>query len=262
MEPCRPTTREKMSISRPFRRTTRQLVDGSYAINGAGAYVMHPRYASSPQNFIRAFEVLQKDFVKLLDYIEPADANLPCFSYRIHELLTRASIEIEANCRAIFADNGAQNTDDLTMKDYRKINVSHRLSSYKARLPNWQGTRSTRVPFGAWAINSPLVWYQAYNRTKHNRQHNFHVANFDALVDAMCGLAILLSAQFHLQDFSRSNLLSWSVEPKDGLYQAIGGFFLVAFANDFPPTERYDFNWTVLKDEADPFQNFNFAAVP
>ena len=117
-----------MSISRPFKRTCRQLADGSYANSGNGQYVAHPKFALSGENYIRAFSVLQKDFVTLLDFIEPAYVNQPCYSYRIHELLMRTCIEIEANCRAIFSENGITKTDDLTMADYKKLKKSHRLS--------------------------------------------------------------------------------------------------------------------------------------
>ena len=76
-----------MSISLPYRRTCRQLVDGSYANNGHGGYVTHPRYANDPEHYVRAFLLIQKDLIELFDYVEPADQNLVCYSYRIHELL-------------------------------------------------------------------------------------------------------------------------------------------------------------------------------
>jgi hypothetical protein len=41
-----------MSISRPFRRTVRQLKDGSYANSGNGRYVLHPKYAIDPQHYV------------------------------------------------------------------------------------------------------------------------------------------------------------------------------------------------------------------
>ena len=74
----------------------------------------------------------------------------------------------------------------------------------------------------------------------------------------MCGLVALLSAQFRDEDFSRTNLRSWSFSREDSFETAIGGFFLVAYPIDWPAEERYSFDWQVLKLEAEPFQNFNF----
>jgi hypothetical protein len=66
---------------------------------------LHPDYAKTPEQYIRAFKILQKDFIELFDYIEPADRNNPAYSYRTHALLMRVCIEIDANFKAIFVEN-------------------------------------------------------------------------------------------------------------------------------------------------------------
>ena len=90
-----------MGITRPYRRICRQFTEGSYARSGRSRYIEHPKYAKSPEHYVRAFMLLLKDMQELFDYIEPADENLSCYSYRIHELLLRACVEVEANCKAI-----------------------------------------------------------------------------------------------------------------------------------------------------------------
>lgn len=81
-----------------------------------------------------------KDLQELFDYVEPADKNLECFSYRIHALLLRACVEVEANCKAILKENGYWKAKDMNMNDdYRKIDSTHMLSSYQVRVPNWGG---------------------------------------------------------------------------------------------------------------------------
>ena len=130
----RPTrcTESAMPVDRPFRRTCRQLVDGSYLHNGNGRYVCHSRYAVAGRQYVRAFMLLQKDVLELFDYVEPADINLPCYSYRIHELHMRTCIEVEAHCKAILSENSYRgNSNDWTMNDYRKLDRTHHLSSMK-----------------------------------------------------------------------------------------------------------------------------------
>jgi hypothetical protein len=39
---------------------------------------------------------------------------------------------------------------------------------------------------------------------------------------------------------------------------AIGKYFEIRFPDDWPPNERYEFDWQKLKDEADPFQPLQF----
>jgi hypothetical protein len=97
---------------------------------------------------VRAFAIIQKDMLEVFDFVEPADRNLSCYSYRIHELFIRTCIEIEANFKAILAENGYVQSGDWNMTDYRKTEASHLLSAYLVKFPVWQGSQHTRQPFG------------------------------------------------------------------------------------------------------------------
>lgn len=244
-----------MPVSKPFRRTCRQFVDGSYSLGGRWRYLRHPKFATAPEQYVRAFGVLQKDLIELFDYIEPASGNLSTFSYRTHELLMRTCIEVEANFKAIISDNKCTSKSSLTMAYYRKLNSTHQLSSFAVKLPVWHGGSAVWKPFAAWYNpNGKLAWYQAYNNSKHSRLDNFAEANFGNLVHAMCGLVALISAQFRTEDFSGVDYLVAESGAGDGYETAVGGYFRVRFPTDWPVADRYDFNWQALEQEADPFQ--------
>ena len=85
-----------MAVNKPLRRTYFQFVDGLYDEVGRSQYVTHPDFANSPEHYIRSFLILQKDLRELFDYVEPADRNLRTYSYRIHSLLLRECVEVEA----------------------------------------------------------------------------------------------------------------------------------------------------------------------
>jgi hypothetical protein len=222
-------------------------------------YALHPKFAQSPEQFIRAFLLLQKDLHELFDFVEPSEQNLGCYSYRIHELLLRACVEVEANCKAILGENGyPKAASDLTMNDYSKLETTHRLSRYRVRVPIWHGAGADRQPFHQWSQGKSLAWYQAYNRTKHDRHAAFQDATFEHLVDAVCGLVALLSAQFHTHDFAPSDWALTVGGLNDGMESAIGGYFRVAFPSDWPADDRYEFDWKAIKDEPDPFQELTF----
>jgi hypothetical protein len=248
-----------VSIQRPYHRIVRQLLDGSYAHGGNGRYVRDPRYAQDPEHYGRAYLLLQKDLQELFDYVEPADENLACYSYRMHELLLRACVEVEANCRAILIENSYPvNPKDFTMTDYIKIEQSHLLSEYEVRVPAWSGAGGLRRPFSAWGAGSSLPWYRAYNDTKHDRHTAFKKATFEHMLDAVCGCLTLLSAQFIGEDFSSQPVRMTLEDPPDGMSEAIGGYFRVRFPRNWPASERYDFTWHVLKNDADPFQQYPY----
>jgi hypothetical protein len=143
--------RRAMAIARPFKRTCRQFRDGSYQPHGNHDFIVHPKFAKARQQYVRAFLVIQKDLLEVFDYVEPADENLGCYSYRMHELLMRSCIEIEANCKAILSENGYSRTDDWNMTDYKKLNATHRLSSFQVKFPIWHGNQAVRTPFSSWA---------------------------------------------------------------------------------------------------------------
>lgn len=250
-----------MPVDRPYRRTCRQFVDGCYTEGGRWKYMIHPRYAQSPEHYVRAFLILLKDLQELFDYLEPADGNLACYSYRIHALLLRACVEVEANCKAILSENGYSRGGDWNMGDYRKIERTHLLSGYEVLIPNWAGTRAIRTPFAAWASDAKLPWYQAYNATKHDRHMRFAEATFDHLLDACCGLLVILSAQFETNDFSPGETLLVLEGRGDGTECGIGGYFRVRFPNNWPTELQYDFDWKTLEGEPDPFRTFDYSTI-
>jgi hypothetical protein len=243
-------------IDKPYYRTCRQFKNGDYI----GYFVTHAKFAQSPEHYVRAFLLLQKDLQELFDYIEPADANLACYSYRIHALLLRACVEVEANCKAILKENGYQKNGDLNMKDYKKIEKTHLLSGFKIKLPVWQGSQATRSPFSAWQSGGTLPWYEAYNAAKHDRHSEFQRATFEHLIDACCGILALLSAQFETYDFSPHHSCLALYRPDDAV-TGIGDYFLVSFPANWPEDLRYDFDWRELENEANPFQQFDYSKI-
>ena len=82
-------------------------------------------------------------------------------------------------------------------------------------------------PFASW-LNEEcgLSWYQAYNDTKHARNEQFELATFRQMLDAICGLVAILSAQFIDEDYSPGPDIRVVEGNNDGFELAIGGFFL------------------------------------
>jgi len=248
-------------VDRPYRRTCRQFVDGSYTESGRWQYMVHPKFAQSPEHYVRAFLIILKDLQELFDYVEPADKNLECYSYRIHALLLRACVEVEANCKAILKENGYSKSGDWNMGDYKKIEKTHFLSAYEVKVPNWSGTKAIRLPFSAWSTGDFLLWYNAYNITKHDRHSEFEKATFEQLIDACCGLLVILSAQFGTNDFSPGNTLLALGDSGDGMESGIGDYFRIRFPINWPIDLRYNFDWEKLKKEPDPFQTIDYSKV-
>lgn len=259
-----------MSINKPFYRTHRAIQPGKNSGYSNWAYIVDRSYAKVPEHYVRAFLLIQSDLQRLFEYIEPADQNLQTYSYRIHELFMRCCIEVEANFKAILKENTFNPVDKNNdprpenfwkISDYKRINKSHHLSSYKIHIPIWSGGSKQIEPFTDWNIpnNDTLSWYTAYNQSKHDRQNQFPQANFENLLNAVSGLLVVLSSQFGTQSFSPgSQGLGFRTDSYYLTEPALGGFFHIEFPNDWQPHEMYDFDWRALKAQADRFNKIDY----
>lgn len=261
-----------MSHNKPFHRNYRGFMNTANAGYSSWAYVVDKDYAKAPEHYVRAFLIIQKDLQSMFEFIEPSDQNLDAYSYRIHELFMRACIEVEANFKAILRENNFSPTDKKgtpipekwwSIHDYRKVNVTHHLSAYKVHIPIWDGAQSCFEPFKAWSTpGADLPWYQDYNKSKHDRQNEFKRANFRNLLHAITGLMALLSAQFRTQDFSPGDdLLAVGGDSYYSTEAGLGGFFHVEFPSDWTDAEKYEFNWSDLKKQADRFQKIDYNVI-
>jgi hypothetical protein len=249
-----------MPVTRPYHRTCRQFVGGSYSEGGRSRYIEHPKFAKSPEHYVRAFNVLLTDLNQLFEYIEPSEKNLSTYSFRTHELLIRACIEFEANCKAIFLENGSD-PRPWDIRDYKKINKTHHLSSYEVKIPFWSGDGLIRKPFLLWENENSLPWYKAYNSAKHDRQNAFQQATFEMAIDSICGLLVILSSQFYTNDFSPADPRLVLEGYGDGLEEGIGGYFRVKFPDDWSDGEKYDFNWQEIRNEENPFDKIDYSKI-
>ncbi|RUT95308.1 hypothetical protein EOD23_32825 [Mesorhizobium sp. USDA-HM6] len=153
-----------MGHPKPFHRNFRSMMPSPNSGYSEWAYIRDKEYAKSPTHYIRAFNIIQSDLQKLFEYIEPSEESEKTYSYRVQELLMRTCIEIEANFKAILIENGyipSMNNFGKPIYNiniYKKINKTHRLSSYEVILPIWNGSRKLWKPFDAWNGNGALPW--------------------------------------------------------------------------------------------------------
>ncbi len=139
------------------------------------------------------------------------------------------------------------------MDDYKLIEKTHKLSEYKVLLPRWDGKFGCYKPFSHWAKKEGLDWYQYYNDVKHDIHSNFKHANIKNLVEATCGLVVLLSSQFLNEDFSSTEHYLITEGIGDDMESAVGGYFRVKYPV-WNNNDRYDFNWESLKNDPAPIQ--------
>lgn len=252
-----------MSIEIPYHRNYRAFVKRDNSGFSSGAFICDHDYAIKPEYYTRSFLIIQNDLLKLFEYIEPSDINLTTYSYRIHELFMRICIEVEANFKAILKENiyTKKNIKNWNIDDYKKINRTHHLDSYKAIFPIWDGSKNTFMPFSNWnEKEGKLLWYQDYNACKHDRQTKRIDANLENLLNSFTALFILLSSQFRKESFSPGpTLLSCKTDAEYYNYEfGIGDYLSIIYPNNWTEEEMYDFNWSELRNQPIRFQKFDY----
>lgn len=246
----------------PFHRTKRRMKPGPNSGYSSWAFVRHRAYAIAPEHYVRAYLLIQSDLVRLFEYVEPSDLAAAAYSYRMHELLTRTCIEIEANFKAILSENGFALGKGTNINTFRKVNASHHLSSYEVLLPIWNGRKGRYKPFGEWADGASLQWYQDYNTAKHDRHTEFPKANLETLLFAVGALLVLISSQFGTEDFSAgpTGLMASGYDYHE-LEPALGSLFRIATPKDWTDAELYDFDWQELENRPVKFAKFDYSAT-
>lgn len=257
-----------MSFDKPFHRNFRPVKEAKNSGYSSWAYIVDHSYSENPEYYTRAFSIIQEDVIKLFEYVEPCDINESTYSFRIHELLMRICIEIEANFKAILRENIFNPLDNKNkprlekswnIEDFKIVNKTHHLDDYSIQLPFWKGVKNIRKPFISWKNNNPLKWYQAYNQSKHDRVHNFDKANFENLIDAYAGLCVILSSQFRTESFKPGGKsLGVNIDCYFGGGFGIGNFLIVDFPDDWKEHELYEFDWSNLIKEKIRFQKIDY----
>jgi hypothetical protein len=260
-----------MSFNKPFHRNYRPLKKSHNSGYSSWAFIVDHSYSDNPEYYTRAFSIIQEDIIKLFEFVEPSDINNLTYSFRIHELLIRICIEVEANFKAILRENIFNPVDkkgksrlekSWNIDDFSIVNKTHHLDDYSIQLPFWKGNKNIRKPFVAWKNKEPLTWYQAYNQSKHDRVHNFEIANFENLIDAYAGLCVILSSQFRTEDFKPgSQSIGANTDCYFGGGFGLGNFLIVDFPDDWKDIELYDFDWSNLKTENVRFNKINYDTI-
>lgn len=261
-----------MTIKKPFHRNYRKIKKGANSEYSDWAYIVDHDYAKDPEHYTRAFSIIQSDLLKLFEFIEPSYKNKSTYSFRIHELLIRTCIEIEANFKAILHENkftpefkrgskeGELRPDNKwNINDFKLVNKTHHLDDYSVEFPFWKGKDNVRKPFLEWKDKPTLTWYDDYNQSKHNRLDKFQVAKFENLILAFSGLFVLLSSQFKTESFSTGGQsLGISTASYYKGEFGLGGFLMIKFPNDWKEEEMYDFDWSTLESKQNRFDKIDY----
>lgn len=147
----------------------------------------------------QALRVLLEKLDDLLLYVEPDTVSLGTYSHKIRELLILACTEVE-NFWSYFMvlSATAPSGRNYTTQDYIKLKDKLFLQEFQFTLRSYVSLPVIR-PFLNWNTASPtasLIWYDAYNKTKHDRANHFSAATLSNALSAVIAALILYIVRF------------------------------------------------------------------
>ncbi|EJM03812.1 hypothetical protein PMI18_01508 [Pseudomonas sp. GM102] len=159
----------------------------------------------------QSLRVLIEQLDVLLLYIEPEGSGLSSYSHKTRELLILACTEVESHWKSLLTKAGAAplNGRTFTTNDYVKLLSSAHLREYTVLLRNYR-TAQPVSPFANWTATAPtnsLAWYDAYNKTKHDRGAHFNEATLSNVISAVSACITLFCVRFgpfHLVNESKT----------------------------------------------------------
>lgn len=147
----------------------------------------------------QALYMLLKKLNEILLYIEPTKSSLTTYSHELRNLLILACTELENQFASLLKlleikpSRKYYNTND-----YVKIIDDSNIKYYQISFKNYE-ILNTVVPFKNWSKKEPtksIKWYDAYNKTKHNRSEYFEFANLKNVIYAIAANIILYCIRF------------------------------------------------------------------
>jgi hypothetical protein len=132
-------------------------------------------------------------------YVEPEGAGLDSYGPKTRELLILACTEIEdAWTRYLRRAGRAEGARGYSTNDYVSLLEPLHLADYEVGLVPFKRVPKTR-PFAGWSSAAPtqsLVWYDAYNKTKHDRSRHLSSATVARCVEAVAANLALYCVRF------------------------------------------------------------------
>ena len=218
-------------VSRRIWRPCKVYFEGDRIISDVSDFLVNLDLVGFNQSFVSINGIVRK--LKELFYtVEPNPSNKQVYGYELRNLLLLSSMEVEAAFVGVLSANGYRKRKWDT-RDYVKLLDVYDLRNWKANFRFYPDYGEV-TPFKFWSKNKPtqsLNWYDAYNKTKHDREGNFEYANFENVINSVCAAVILLYAQFGTRrEFHLSDLADISITPTSNHF--VNEFYIPLFSEN------------------------------
>ena len=147
------------------------------------------------KNYWPIYQNLEKEIQRLSFDIQFCDKHAGVFSVKITSLLSWISAECEGSAKILAKRAGLKINGKKCFFNYMK-NLSgkyKKMTSAEIEIiwPFQNFSQSKVKPFENLAIGKNPVWFNAYNKVKHDRENNIKDGNLKNVIDSLAGLFVL-----------------------------------------------------------------------
>lgn len=148
---------------------------------------------------LQSLRILLDKLDELLLFIEPQGNGINTYSYKTRELLILACTEVENSWTNYLKITNTQAIGrHFNTNDYVKLHEPLFLGEFKVSMKIKSGIQSIK-PFNNWNRGNPtesLDWYNAYNKTKHDRDNHFDRATLKNCIKAISANIVMFCVRF------------------------------------------------------------------
>lgn len=148
------------------------------------------------QSDIRQYNILQKNLDNVFNVIEPNTYNKNVFGLELRNIILLSAMEVEVHWQKLLKNNGYKK-NKLTTNDYVKLKEFINFN-FNFKL-NYHPDFGIITPFVDWNVEKPtnsLKWYEAYNKIKHDRSTNLHLATLEESISSVSAVLALLYIRY------------------------------------------------------------------
>jgi len=148
----------------------------------------------------QALRILIEKLDEILLYVEPSQQGLASYGHKSRELLILACTEVENLWTSVIKKSGYRPAKGrtYTTHDYVKLLPKACLNEFEITFKNYNGLRKFK-PYLNWNAQQPtqsLSWYNAYNKTKHDRGSHFNEATLENVMDSITAVVAMFCSKF------------------------------------------------------------------
>ena len=165
--------------------------------------------------------MLENDFSKTFQYVEPVEGNKDCFSKEFNKELLSIGSEIDIVCRElcmVIEGKNFEQVKNYSIVNYREIIAQN--ENFMKESCIFISNEEILEPWNEWKKYDSPQWWRAYNDIKHNRlvNDNHKLGNFLNVKLSLAALFIicrvLYSKQYEKEPFPSSSLFkmnNWKI---------------------------------------------------